>query len=369
MKILHITKKYPNALGGDAVVVSNLQKCQMDAGHQVAVVTSRCDEVPEAEHLYKVGLKDTPSGLDKITPRRMCSLLALALRMFGIIKKERPTIIHTHSIDMAFFASFAARFYGIPMVHTFHIVTFYDNSQPSLRRKSELWLARHACLRSITAPNKYDVKKLQSQGLEQAVVLPNGVDLEQWETCRLAAKHHDFTFLAIGRLEDQKGNDYLIKAAALLAKKTSANFKVIIVGDGSQRDKLKQLARAKGIHSIVTFLGQQSQAKIRALLARADVMVIPSLYETTPLTLLEAWASATPTIATAVGILREVPAAFKAARIVRPQNAKALMDAMAAFMADTKACQTASKYGNQEVKKYAWPLISVKAESIYRSAI
>ncbi len=64
MKILHISKKYPQALGGDAVVVSNLQKQQLAAGHQVVIVTSNCDEIASAKHVYKVGLNDTAAGLD-----------------------------------------------------------------------------------------------------------------------------------------------------------------------------------------------------------------------------------------------------------------------------------------------------------------
>jgi len=135
MNILHVCKKYPLALGGDAVVVANLQKQQQAAAHQVAIVTSNCDEIQCGAHIYKLGLKDTPAGLDVITLRRMASLLVLLFKMFVILPKERPDVIHTHSIDMAFFASFAARLYGIPIVHTFHIVTFYDATQPALRRR------------------------------------------------------------------------------------------------------------------------------------------------------------------------------------------------------------------------------------------
>ncbi|HVQ44325.1 MAG TPA: glycosyltransferase family 4 protein [Candidatus Saccharimonadia bacterium] len=180
MNILHVCKKYPDALGGDAVVVSNLRRQQQAAGHDVAVVTSNCNEILKGRHIYKIGMKDTPASLDSITPKRLVSLVILSLGMFGILRRERPDVIHTHSIDMAFFVSFAARLYGIPMVHTFHIVTFYDATQSALRRKSELWLARAAHLRSATAPNSYDVAKLQAAGLVQTVLLPNGVDLAFW---------------------------------------------------------------------------------------------------------------------------------------------------------------------------------------------
>ena len=205
MKIMHVCKKYPGAMGGDAIVVANLQKQQEKAGHTVAIVTSNCDDIKKGRHIYKIGFKDTPSGLDAITPRRLLSLLVLAVRMFGILRAERPDVIHTHSVDMAFFVSFAARFYHIPVVHTFHIVTFYDPSQSVLRRKSELWLAKKAGLRCATAPNSYDVRMLQKAGLEKTILLPNGVDISYLDIGGRASPSETFTFISVGRLEPQKG--------------------------------------------------------------------------------------------------------------------------------------------------------------------
>lgn len=366
MKILHVCKKYPHAMGGDAVVVANLQNQQQAASHQVVIATSNCDQIKDGPHIYKLGLKDTPAGLDSITLKRILSLVIMAFRMFGILAKERPDIIHTHSVDMAFFTSFAARFYHIPIVHTFHIVTFYDANQSVLRRKSELWLAKKARPRFVTAPNKYDVKKLVDAGLQQATLLPNGVDREFWKPNPHAQKNQDFTFLAVGRLEHQKGYDYLIKAAALLNKKTTTAFRVVIVGEGSQKQALHTLAQTLDVNDIVQFVGAKDPQETRALLEQADAIVCPSLYETTPLTLLEAWSGAVPVIITPVGILRDAEPGFKAAFIVPSKSTMSLMRAMATCMNDAAARQKAATHGYEEAKKYAWPQISQKAEIIYR---
>ena len=144
MKILHVVKKYPQALGGDAVVVANLQKHQEKNGHSVVIVTSRCDEIKDGENIYKFGLKDTPSALDQISIKRIISLIALFFRAFFIIAKERPNIIHTHSVDMAFFISFAARFFHVPIIHTFHIVTFYDSDRNKRKYVTPLGISASA---------------------------------------------------------------------------------------------------------------------------------------------------------------------------------------------------------------------------------
>src|SRR5687768_4261766 len=104
MKILHITKKYPHALGGDATVVSNLEKQQWAHGDKVAILTSNCKEIIRKRNVHLFGLRDTPAALDAITPRRLVSLAHLFFKSFSVIRKERPDVIHTHSIDMAFAA-------------------------------------------------------------------------------------------------------------------------------------------------------------------------------------------------------------------------------------------------------------------------
>lgn len=364
MKIMHVTKKYPNALGGDAIVVTNLQKQQTAAGHAVVIVTSNCNNIEKGRYIYKVGLRDTSHGLDNITIRRMVSLVLLFFQMFAILRKERPDIIHTHSVDMAFFVSFAAKWHHIPIVHTFHIVTFYDEAQPRFRRKSELWLAKKIGSCCITAPNTFDVKKLQTAGLHQAVLLPNGVDPTFWKPRGYTEKNRTATFVAVGRLEDQKGYEYLIKAAALLTK--TLPLEVTIIGDGSRKKALKELVQSLGVQRHVTFAGRKSPEEIRSLLAKAHGAIFPSLYETTPLTLLETWAAGTPAIATPVGILRGTTPRFKAALVVPAKDHHALAAAMQHFIKDRKLREATASAGHAEAKKYVWPRIAQALETIYR---
>lgn len=364
MNIMHITKKYPPATGGDAVVVSNLVQEQRAAGHSVTVVTSRSVRQPTDSQVFTFGLADTPSNLDTITLRRLVSLCMLMFALFGLLRRERPHVIHTHSVDIAFFASLAARWYGIPIIHTFHIVTFYDHNQSALRRRTELWLAKNAAPRIVTAPNKYDVAQLQRGGLGQTVWLPNGINLPFWQVKRTPSG--TFTFVSIGRLEKQKGYEYLIKAAGILAERLEP-FRVIAVGDGAERKELEYLTFET--QAPVEFVGNKSTAHVRDILAQADCVVIPSLYETTPLTLLEAWAAGVPVIATPVGILRTAAPDFLAAYVVPAKDPSALADAMQQCMRDHAGRATKAEQGRREVANYTWPDIAQTAENLYRSLV
>lgn len=368
MKILHVTKKYPDALGGDAVVVSHLQEHQEAAGHQVAILTSNCRETRKGKHIYTFGFTDTPAALDHITLKRLASLLGLFFKAFIVIFKERPDVIHTHSVDMAFFVSFAARLYKVPMVHTFHIVTFYDKDQSMLRRKTELWFAKAAGLRFVTAPNAHDVAALQEAGLDQAVLLPNGIDLEFWQPA-VTTKHKEFVFVSVGRLESQKGYDYLIKAAAVLADTSKASFRVLIIGEGSQRKFLQKLVQSYHLEGTVDFVGRKTSEEVRLLLSQADAAIFTSLYETTPITLLEAWAIGLPVIVTPVGILRGVSLDTSLAYLVQPKDAQSVRVAMQSCMEDEASRTSIAAAGHAEVTKYTWPGIAQLAEKLYGSLL
>jgi len=364
MKIMHVCKKYPNALGGDAVVVSNLEKQQKFNGHQVIILTSNCNEIKNGSNIYKFGLKDTAASLDNITPRRIISLIMLYFKTFRVLKIERPDVIHTHSVDMAFFISFAARLYKIPIVHTFHIVTFYNENQPLVRRKTELFLVRGARAASITAPNAYDVIKLQEAGLKQSVLLPNGIDLSFWKKDPKVKKAVLFTFIIVGRLEKQKGIEYLIKAAAILREHCKTKFKILIVGEGSLKTQHESLAKSLNLEGCIKFLGKKDSFKVRKLYETSHAAVIPSLHEAMSLFLLEAWAMQLPVIATSVGNLKTT----KESEIVISipiQDEKALASAMLNLMTDKQLGLKTSINAYKEVSNLAWSTIASNVSEIY----
>ncbi len=368
MKVLHVTKKYPNALGGDAVVVSNLEKQQKSNGHQVIILTSNCDSIINTKNVYKFGLKDTPSNLDNITPKRLISLCMLFLSSFRILKIEHPDIIHTHSVDMAFFISFAARLYNIPVVHTFHIVTFYDNSQSPVRRKTELLLVRGARVACITAPNAFDVKKLKAAKLKNVTLVPNGVDLNFWENDPKTKKESEFTFITVGRLEEQKGYVYLIKAAAKLRTRSKKKFRVIIVGEGSLKSEFERMVKSLHLDSCVELVGKKNQNEIRRLYSSSHVAIYPSLYEAMSLSLLEAWAMQLPVIATRVGILRDSDNS-DLVFLAKLRSEVSLENAMQKLIMDRQLMSELSENGTKKVKELSWPNVYHILDGVYGGVV
>lgn len=362
MKILHVTKKYPNALGGDAIVVSNLEKQQKKAGNKVIILTSNCTEIKKGKNVYSFGIKDTSARLDRITAKRLISLLILYFKAYKVFKSERPDIVHTHSVDMAFFISFAARRYKIPIVHTFHIMTFNDTHQTALRRKTELFLLRKTKPRKIFVLNSSYVKDLDRVGFQNSIFVPNGVNIEEWHI--RAKKNKKFTFIAVGRLEEQKGFTYLIEAAAKLYKHTK-DFEVQIVGEGTQRTMLNALIQRYSLQDHVYLFGRRPPAELKKLYASAHVFVLSSLWEGMPLTLLEAWAMHLPVIATEVGEFKDIVG--KSLVSIKPGEPGELFIAMKGMMTEKHAVLT--QQTDLIIKKYSWKHIAKTINCLYEGEV
>ncbi|MBU4373547.1 MAG: glycosyltransferase family 4 protein [Euryarchaeota archaeon] len=214
MKILHITKKYLPIVGGDAFVVYNLKKQQVKSGHKVCVVTSKCEEI-EDSGVLKFGLREHPFNLDRITPRRIVSLILLSFWGLKNLRKLRPNIIHSHSADLGFFISIVARLYGIPVINMCHGISFNDKRYSSPKRFAEKFFLKYAGFKKIVSVDITGLEALKAAGIKNAVYIPNGVDLDRFRNSNKRRDNIKTRFLFVGRLENQKGLIYLIKAAEI----------------------------------------------------------------------------------------------------------------------------------------------------------
>jgi glycosyltransferase involved in cell wall biosynthesis len=132
-------------------------------------------------------------------------------------------------------------------------------------------------------------------------------------------------FALVGRLEEQKGHAYFLRAAAtLLQQHPQAEFWVI--GAGSLRESLESQVRQLGLAGAVTFLGARDD--IPALLARVTCLVSASLWEGFPTVILEAMAAGVPVIATDVSGSRELVSPAVTGLLVPKGDAGALSAAM-----------------------------------------
>lgn len=138
----------------------------------------------------------------------------------------------------------------------------------------------------------------------------SGASAPRAKRTRAAVRHElgldeaDFVAMAVGRLVPVKNFELAIAAAALLHE-TVPTARLVIVGDGPERDRLQQVAaRDKRTAGLVRFVGHR--VDVPDLLAAADVLVITSTTEGLPYVLLEAAAAEVPVVSTCVGAIPEV---------------------------------------------------------------
>jgi glycosyltransferase involved in cell wall biosynthesis len=133
--------------------------------------------------------------------------------------------------------------------------------------------------------------------------------------------------VAVGRLVPQKNHALAVEALALLP-----DVRLAILGEGELRGELERLVEERGLAGRIVLPGVRADA--RAIVAAADVLVLPSRWEGLPLVVLEALAAGTPVVATAVRGVRELLADGSTGLLVDPDDPAALAAAVRRVLAE-----------------------------------
>lgn len=139
----------------------------------------------------------------------------------------------------------------------------------------------------------------------------------------LGIQNHEAVILSVGRLSHEKGHADLIRAATRLAGMPGTSpFRVVILGDGPERETLTKLAAQVGLEKIVSFTGFQRDT--RPYYALATVVAVPSHSEGSPNVVLEAMAAGLPIVANRVGGVPEILEDGVTGLMVEPRNPEAM---------------------------------------------
>ena len=369
MKILHISKKYPDAIGGDAQVVRSLKIQQEKAGHEILILTANTRELRKKRNVRIFGIFDTAANLDRITPKRMLSLVCFLFASIRAIAAEKPDVIHTHSAELGFLVSFPASVLGIPVIQTCHGICFNDTGFSPLKRAFEAFLLKYGMFECITTVDGSSIPAFSRLDIPHVKYGPNGVDSALFQVKRDAQARPLMQFLCVGRLEHQKGLDILIEAASVLRKATN-DFCITIIGDGSLRDELARQISAGSLDVHVQLLGSVPRDELVRQYACSDAFVLPSRWEGMPLTLLEAWAAGLPVIVTDVGGITQICRDRENALVIQPGKPSQLCRAMRLLMDHPDLGKRLGSEGNHIAReRYSWDRIVDTYHFLYLEAI
>lgn len=219
-------------------------------------------------------------------------------------------------------------------------------------RPLTVYLAKHTAKQIHTA--SYSQKLAEAWGAphEKLTLIENGVDTTTFHpnaepTPRPPCCCH--LIFTARRLVKKNGLEHLLRALPHIRRKHRAHL--LIAGDGPEKQSLTTLARTLGIQDHTTFLGLTPNHNIPSLLAASDVAVIPSLIEAPSVFLLEAMATAKPTVATRVGSIPDVVTHMKDGILIDPRSPDSIAHAITLLLQDESLATTLGRTALRTVTK------------------
>lgn len=276
-------------LGGTENVV--LQLCEILKPQVHNIVVCSCGGV-NVEKLDAMGIKHY--HVPDITVKNPIATVMIIAKLRKIIRQEKITVIHSHHRMAAFYARLVAHSNIVQIVNAHN--TFYDKKKLTqiAYKKADIVAVGEQVKKNLT--EYFEIPDQQIKVIHNAIKPFEG-PVVQDEVLK-KAKNDGYTLIGnIGRLSEQKGMEYFIKAAALVYQENS-NIRFYIVGDGEDAEKLKQLADSLLPEGILTFMGYRSD--IQNVMSQLDFIVLSSLWEGLPLTPIEAFSVGKTVIATNV---------------------------------------------------------------------
>ena len=272
-----------------------------------------------------------------------------------------------------------------PIVQMFHTLGYAKNQiaapgerEPEHRIKVEKEIARFADrLVAATPAEEEQLVEHYYADPRKISIIPPGVDLTLFHPhspkdakLRIGVKPCDNMILFVGRIEPLKGVDTLIRAMAVLRENCTRDrcpHDLVIIGGDPQASpesmnaemaRLQALCKELGLEDMVLFLGKRGQDTLPYYYSAAEVLVMPSHYESFGLVALEAMACGTPVIASRVGGLQHTVDDGVTGFLVPPGDENALAEKLRLVLSDGKLRRRMGANARKKARSFTWQKVA-----------
>lgn len=257
------------------------------------------------------------------------------LKMRKYCREHHIKLVHAHDIHaMVNGALMKLTMPSIKLIYTFHFGN-YPNIDKNKYYFEKVFTKIPDQLIAVGTRQAGQISKTYNIPERRIKTIYNGVH-DYWVEHRESggnSKRGKITFGSISTLTTQKGLEILIDAVEILNNKHPNRFSMVIVGDGSLREKLIELSREKHLDEVIRFAGWVRDANIN-MLPEFDVFVQSSRWEAMSVVILEAMSAGKPIVATNVGENHVVLENEETALVVPPNDSQLLADAMERVLDD-----------------------------------
>lgn len=239
-------------------------------GHDVHYLTTQSSRT-DIKNLHSLGKHLRIKFNRNVVP---LVLPASAKRITEVLQREQFDVLH---VQMPYGPAFGARVISLApastaVVGTFHIAP-YSKTEKALSSVLGYWLKPSKvhldAVMSVSAPAQR--LATDSFGLTSTII-PNMVDVASYRLAEALNRHEPTRLIFVGRLVERKGCEHLIRSLTMV----KTPFKLTVVGDGNQREKLVKLCHKLKLNEVITFAGFVDESQKRKLLSQSDMAIFPA---------------------------------------------------------------------------------------------
>jgi D-inositol-3-phosphate glycosyltransferase len=390
--------------GGMNVYVRDLTRELGRMGVHVDVFTRSQDEhVPHVLHDLGYGNRvvHIPAGPERPLPKEeLASYLPQfikGIKDFASEKGTRYDLIHSHYWLSGLGAESLHTDWEIPYIHMFHtlgemknrIARTPDEREGAYRLEGERRVLSSANrIVAATMAEQAQLEWLYKADVHKVKIIPPGVDTGHFYPIPddeaksfIGLPQNERMILFVGRIEPLKGVDTLIRAMSTLRLANVSTVHpvhlAIIGGDpnaspeqmNAEMTRLQQLGHDLCMDRMVLFLGKRGQDTLPYYYSAAEVVVMPSHYESFGMVALEAMACGTPVVASQVGGLAFLVQDGITGYSVPDQDPEALADRLAKILGEPELRQKMGHQAAEYARQYSWPIITSQILELYEEVL
>ncbi len=370
MKILMLNYEFP-PLGGGAGNANYylLKEFARDKKIKIDLITSSISGFKKGRFSENINIYYLNIGKDKNKVHYQTSkdLLVYSLKAYffarKLIKKNYYSLIHAwFGIPCGFLAMLLRKPYLVSLRGS--DVPFYNQRFEILDKflfkhlSKIIWRKAKAVVANSEGLKKLAQKTSTHQKIE---IIYNGIDTNEFKPVKNKKENKTLRIICVARLIKRKGIDYLLKALGSLKNK---DFTLTLIGDGKEKENLKELAKNLKIDKQVKFLGSIPHQKIVKYYQENDFFILPSLNEGMSNTVLEAMACGLPIIMSNVGGNKEL--IDNNGSIIPKVSSKAIKEVIEKYLKNKKLIKNHSIQSRKIAEKMNWSKVVNKYLNIYK---
>lgn len=387
--------------GGMNVYVRELTRQLGRMGIHVDVFTRSQDEhVPHVLHDLGYGNRvvHVPAGPEvPMAKRELAEYIPKfvdGIQQFATEKGLQYDLIHSHYWMSGLAAEALSDTWGVPVVHMFHTLGEMKNRIARTDEEREgayridgekRVIARADRIIAATLAEQTQLQFLYKANRRKITIIPPGVDTSHFypipmDEARqyIGADTERKIVLFVGRIEPLKGLETLIRAIACHRTASLGQVTLAVIGGDpgvspqemtTEMARIQQLCDELCMGRMVVFLGKRAQDTLPYYYSAADVLVMPSHYESFGMVALEAMACGTPVIASQVGGLAFLVKDGETGFHVPDQDPEALCEKLLILLNDPRQREAMGLRAAQNAKDYAWANIAAQMVDVYKSLV